>query len=60
MPGRLAAAIREEQLVIRDLPFASAPFDWALYWHRRHEANPAIRWLRTRIVDTCKSLGGSG
>ncbi|MBN8939818.1 MAG: LysR family transcriptional regulator [Rhizobiales bacterium] len=57
MPKRLAAAIGAETLVIRDLPFASEPFDWTLYWHRRHEGNPAIAWLRARIVEAGRALG---
>jgi DNA-binding transcriptional LysR family regulator len=51
MPGRLAAAIIGTDLVARDLPFASKPFDWTLYWHRRHDGNPANRWLRARISE---------
>lgn len=57
MPGRLAAAITGKALVAHDLPFASAPFDWTLYWHRRHEGNPANRWLRAHISEAGKTLG---
>ncbi|WP_375465336.1 LysR family transcriptional regulator [uncultured Methylobacterium sp.] len=49
MPGRLASAIAGDGLVARDLPFASAPFNWVLYWHRRHDENRAIGWLRKQI-----------
>ena len=51
MPGRLATALSGYGLTVRDLPFASAPFDWTLYWHRRHEENQAIRWLRELIFE---------
>jgi DNA-binding transcriptional LysR family regulator len=56
MPGRLAAALAGRTLVARDLPFASEPFDWILYWHRRHEANPANRWLRDHIRAAADAL----
>lgn len=49
MPGAFAAAVRDEALVVRNLPFAAKSFDWCLYWHRRHDADPANRWLRARI-----------
>lgn len=49
MPERLTTALTGTALVARDLPFASKPFDWTLYWHRRHEGSPANRWLRTHI-----------
>jgi DNA-binding transcriptional LysR family regulator len=54
MSGRLAAAISGNTLVARDLPFASKPFEWALYWHRRHERNPAIQWIRGKLLDIAK------
>ncbi len=49
MPGAFATAVRDKSLVVRELPFASKSFDWCLYWHRRHDADPASRWLRARI-----------
>ena len=51
MPERLARALASPDLVARILPFASAPFEWSLYWHRRHDGNPAIQWLRRRITE---------
>jgi DNA-binding transcriptional LysR family regulator len=57
MPGRLAAALGGKALVVQELPFASAPFNWVLYWHRRHEGNPANRWLRARVSELGKTLG---
>ncbi len=49
MPGAFAAALHDKSLVIRELPFAPKTFDWCLYWHRRHQENPANSWLRDRI-----------
>lgn len=56
MPALFATAIRNEQLAVRELPFASEPFDWCLYWHRRHDNDPAIRWLRQCIVEASTTL----
>lgn len=53
MPGCLAREIEGSDLVIRKLPFATEPFDWRVYWHRRHEDNQAIRWLREQIRAVC-------
>jgi DNA-binding transcriptional LysR family regulator len=53
MPGRFASAIAGKALVVRDLPFESEPFDWRLYWHRRHDRNKAIAWLRGRVEAVC-------
>lgn len=49
VPGAFAAAAQSKSLVVRELPFASKTFDWCLYWHRRHQTDPANRWLRERI-----------
>lgn len=56
MPALFASTIRDEQLVTRELPFASASFDWCLYWHRRHDNEPANRWLRQSIVEASTTL----
>jgi len=56
MPGRLAAALNDDGLVARDLPFESAPFDWMMYWHRRHDRSKANRWLRQELRQVCAAL----
>jgi DNA-binding transcriptional LysR family regulator len=58
MPERLAVALASPNLVARVLPFASAPFEWSLYWHRRHDGNPAIQWLRRRITQAATHSPG--
>ena len=50
MPRRLALAIGDAALAVRDLPFKSAPFQWTMYWHRRHDGNPALAWLRQTLT----------
>ncbi len=53
MPARLADALGDNSLAVRNLPFATAEFEWKIYWHRRHDDNPAIDWLRGQIRTTC-------
>lgn len=55
MPGRFAKEIAGSALVVKDLPFASQPFDWSLYWHRRHDGDKAIIWLRDQIRTVCSA-----
>ncbi len=59
MPRRLAFAMVSEDLAIRDLPFASEPFEWSMYWHRRHDASQDLNWLRSIFVDATRSLPDS-
>jgi DNA-binding transcriptional LysR family regulator len=49
MPGRLAAALNDDELRAFDLPFDSAPFDWMMYWHRRYDQSNANSWLREEL-----------
>ena len=56
MPRRLAFSMVAEDLAIRDLPFASEPFEWSMYWHRRHDASPDLNWLRSIFVDAARGL----
>jgi len=43
-------------LLARDLPFDSAPFDWMMYWHRRHDQSNANRWLRQELRQVCAAF----
>ncbi len=56
MPERLAHVMMHETpgLATVDLPFASDGFQWALYWHRRHDQRPAHKWLRDMIVSAAE------
>ncbi|WP_413992341.1 LysR family transcriptional regulator [Labrys okinawensis] len=49
MPERLYLALADPKLVACDLPFSSSTFAWNVYWHRRQDRNPAIRWLRESL-----------
>jgi DNA-binding transcriptional LysR family regulator len=50
------AALHHDGIVVRPLPFASPPFDWMLYWHRRNDRSPPQRWMREEIVRSCAEL----
>jgi DNA-binding transcriptional LysR family regulator len=56
MPGRLAAALNDDGLCAFDLPFDSAPFDWMMYWHRRHDRSKANLWLRNELRQVCATF----
>lgn len=56
MPHRLALALGSRSLAIRELPFASDPFEWSLYWHRRHEGNRSLLWLRNTLAAVAATL----
>jgi DNA-binding transcriptional LysR family regulator len=44
-------------LAFVDVPFAPAHFHWSIYWHKRHRANPAHRWLREVIGQVAAQVG---
>lgn len=63
--GQLAAAVpaqfarsiaKEDGLMTFDLPFESPKPEIRLYWHNRHTKNPAHRWLRQQIKESCQHL----
>ena len=56
MPGRFAAALQDPDLVCLEAPFASEPFDWRLYRHRRHDGEGPVEWLCGRLRRVCGAL----
>lgn len=56
MPGHLAAALMDDGLQMRELPFRSAPFEWMMYWHRRHDQSSVSLWLREEFRRVCVQL----
>lgn len=38
-----------------DLPFHSEPFTVSMFWHPRHDADPAHRWLRSCVYEACST-----
>ena len=47
--------IRYRPLVMRPLPYPSSTHETSMIWHRRFDHQPAHRWLRDAISDTCKA-----
>lgn len=43
-----------DQLELRPLPLALSPIHVALLWHRRHERDPAHRWLREQVLNAAQ------
>ena len=46
----LPATGHEAQLLVRELPFELGPIQVSMLWHMRHDAEPAHRWLRERVL----------
>lgn len=57
MSERLATILPATGMVTRDLPFASPPIAWHVYWHRRNENSPAHDWLRGLLQDAAAAIG---
>lgn len=49
MPRHLAMLLMNDELQMRDVPFESAPFEWMMYWHKRHDRSNANNWLRNEF-----------
>ena len=44
-------------LTLRAVPIALPRIEVALLWHRRHERDPAQRWLRETVAEVVRGLG---
>jgi DNA-binding transcriptional LysR family regulator len=44
------------ELAVRPLPFAMPAIDVGLLWHRRHEHDPAQRWLRALVKQASQAI----
>jgi DNA-binding transcriptional LysR family regulator len=42
------------RFAVRPLPVGGAEFSWRLYWHRRYDARPGHRWIRSLFEQICK------
>jgi DNA-binding transcriptional LysR family regulator len=63
--GRLIAAVPVEfaHAVATDLglaiyrpPVEVPPPEMCMYWHKRHDRNPAHRWIRDQVLDATRAL----
>ena len=53
----VAASGLAEGLVVRAVPFDLPRIEVGMLWHRRHERDPAQRWLRETVEEVVKGLG---
>ena len=44
------------RFAVRPLPVGGAEFSWRLYWHRRYDARPAHRWIRTMFESVAREM----
>jgi DNA-binding transcriptional LysR family regulator len=52
----LAVTGAADRLVVRPLPLRLAPMSVHMVWHRRHEAQPAHRWLLAQVSAVSTSV----
>ncbi len=57
VPSRLALRFAD-QLDAFELPFEAAGFTLHMAWHPRNHADPAVRWLRERLVESAAEVAG--
>jgi DNA-binding transcriptional LysR family regulator len=48
-----------DELVVREVPVELAPVHVEMLWHRRHEADPAQRWLRKQVQAAAEGAAAS-
>ena len=57
LPARIARAFAAGfGLVVAEPPLAIRPFPVSLFWHRRNETDPRIRWLRGEVAEAVRGL----
>jgi DNA-binding transcriptional LysR family regulator len=58
MPERFADVLAraEDGFARRDLPLPETAFEWALYWHRRHEGSAPHTWLRELVRNSIQAV----
>ena len=53
VPRRLV--LNGDVLAVREPPLAIQGFSKTLAWHERTHHDPALRWLRSLLIDTCRA-----
>ena len=54
----LAVTGAAQDLVCRPLPVKLPPLQLQMVWHRRHDIDPAQRWLHVQVADTSPAKQG--
>lgn len=60
MSRRLVECMHDDEIVARPLPVDSPPFQWRIYWHRRHGNSVPHRWVREVVRASCRTLQQPG
>jgi DNA-binding transcriptional LysR family regulator len=54
---RMADAVNAGgDFAVRPLPVGLKRFAWRLYWHARHDSQPAHKWVRELVLRSCQAL----
>ena len=56
VPTVFAEGVKESDLVIFKPPLAIQAGELCMYWHKRHDQNPAIRWMCQQMSQVWKTL----
>lgn len=58
MPISIAhSLVPANSLMQHAVPVGGDPFEWALYWHRRHTADPGHQWVRDGVRSEAANVG---
>ena len=50
------AVVKESRLVVYQPPVPIEAGELFMYWHKRHDQNPALRWMRQQASEVWKAL----
>ena len=50
------AVVKESRLVMYKPPVPIEAGELFMYWHKRHDQNPALRWMRQQVSEVWKAL----
>lgn len=56
LPSRLASLADRRGLVLFKLPLAVPDYPYLMSWHRRTDNDPAMKWLRSLVIETVSSV----
>ncbi|MBO6948928.1 MAG: LysR family transcriptional regulator [Rhodospirillales bacterium] len=65
VPATFARRIADRHPIgIHPIDIFDTAFSWSIYWHHRYDGDPAHRWLRDSLGDSCmrqlRQAGGAG
>ena len=60
VPASIARRLADKRLAVHEIPFASKPVEWRLYWNRRNEQAASHAWVLQRFRDAASGLDSEG